>query len=147
MRGEWSIYNTATRLIVSHWRGDSEQLAQNIPADHSAIAGLYDPLSKCLAANSEDVIDYVPQQPDEFYEWDDNAKRWKLSESRLQSIHADIMAREKLADLDQKALRALIEDKLGIKPTKADVDAGAMTLDQIQAAQAEERKNVMKDEP
>lgn len=113
MTRQFSIYNIATRLIVSHFRGSINQLSINIPAGHAAIEGLHDPRCKCLAPDSEQVIDYRPPRPDEFHEWDAESKLWALTEARRQSLADAIRAREMIASLEGAQARVLRELTLG----------------------------------
>lgn len=132
----WSIYRKSDGVLTGQRL--QARILEEISGNESEAVGLiegeFDHLAERVDLQTLSIVDYQPPQPDEFHEWDSISKRWRLTDSRQQAIRDDISARSQLEALDRKMLRALAEDRLGIKPSKADRDAGAMTLDEIQAA-------------
>jgi hypothetical protein len=123
---------------------DESIVEANTPEGCRAIEGSFDHLRQRVDIETGEVVDYQPPQPDEFHEWNDETKRWQLTAQRVQDIQEDALARLQMDDLDRRTMRVLLEDKLGIKPTKADIDAGAMTLEEIQAAKTDLRSKLLR---
>lgn len=67
-----------------------------------------------LDADSEEVIAWKPEQPDEFHEWDEKEGLWKLTAERLQQLERDRAARAEIDQLETKERRYVAEKLLGI---------------------------------
>jgi hypothetical protein len=145
----WHVYDLTTGVFCgrSLRSRNTQDLAMNIPDGFGVRDDVSDWESQRVDIATQQIVDYQPPAPDEFHEWNIKSKRWELIPSRQQQLADDVAARQQLEELDRKALRALLEDKLGIKPTKEDRDAGALTLDEIQTEQAAQRAKLLRDEP
>jgi hypothetical protein len=142
----FSFYDAQTGIFSPRRFGapDAANLALNTPAGHVAIEGAFDRDSQRVDVESGTVIDYQSAAPDEFHVWNSQAKQWEPTAERAKQLQDDEDARAQLDELDRKTLRALLEAQLGIKPTKADRDAGVMTLEDIQAAKTALRSKLIK---
>jgi hypothetical protein len=59
-------------------------LAVNIPDMHSCLVGSYDYLSQRVDVDTNEVIDYIPEQPSVQHEWNPEIKRWVYTPSALE---------------------------------------------------------------
>lgn len=141
----WHLYDKHTGLFTGRaFQGLENALKGNVPEGFGARSDVDDWQSQKVDFASGEIIDHQPQAPDSFHEWNAETKRWQLTAEREQQIAEDAAARRQLEELDRKAVRAIIEDRLGMKPSVSDKDAGAMTIAEIQAAQAKWRLKLLK---
>jgi hypothetical protein len=130
----YSFYHRDTGLLkdVVFSTDDETQLVNNIPADHVALEGQHDALSKRVDVRTGLVIDYQPPSPSPEHEWNADTGRWQISAAVQAKAQARAAAMTALAALDIKSIRTLRELALGV--------AGAHDrLAAIEAAVAAER--------
>ena len=60
-----------------------EAVTANTPADHIPVAGAHDPFCRKFDHETRQVVDYVPPQPSEDHDWNDQARRWVLKPSAI----------------------------------------------------------------
>jgi hypothetical protein len=97
-------------LMVS----DPAMIPLNTPPDHVAIEGdHYDPLTQRVDVGTGKVIDHIPPQPSEEYEWSAISRRWQLRPEVTAKQQARAAALARITELELKALRALREHALG----------------------------------
>jgi hypothetical protein len=121
----------SNQLICS----DDSVVAMNTPADHIAIDGHFDHLSKRVdVANPEfvdvyvnrtktdtpakalryKVVDYVPPSPSDDHEWNSETKRWVIKAEVIAKAQAKAAALAQIAALEAKGVRAGREMQLGV---------------------------------
>lgn len=67
------------QVMVTDIRG----IEGHIPADHMAIEGHHDPLTKKVDLTTGNVVDYQPPQPSDDHEWHEPSKSWVIKQSIL----------------------------------------------------------------
>jgi len=115
-----SFYHKDTGLFDGRHLMVSDDLAVdlNTPADHIAIDGHHDALSRRVDVSKDppEVVDYQPAAPSSAHEWDAVTKRWELSASEQQAQQERRLAMNRIRYLEQhvqpRALReaALMQD-------------------------------------
>src|SRR5690606_34596661 len=117
----------------------------NIPEGYGAREDVTDWLSQRVDLETGQIVDYVPPQPSDDHEWihDDaegnRVRRWLLKPEVAERRARKAAALKRIMELEAKLPRAMTERALGITPTESDIAAGAMTLEQINEAIAEQR--------
>lgn len=135
MMRTWHLYDLSTGLFTGKKFSSSDEKAIDLNTfGMGAIEGVTDPKSQRVDLETGALVEYVPPSPGADYEWisDENGKQWRLRpESKARMIRRqEILTR--LAVLGSKTERASREYLLGLAPSQADRDAGAMTLDEIE---------------
>jgi hypothetical protein len=106
---ETGMFN-GRHLMVS----DPAMIPLNTPPEHIAIEGdHYDPLTQRVDVATGKVIDHIPPQPSEDYEWSGISRRWQLRPEVTARMQARKAALARITELELKALRALREHALG----------------------------------
>jgi hypothetical protein len=116
-----SFFHKDTGLLNgSHlMSSDHRAVALNTPADHIAIDGHHDYLSKRVDIATGLVIDYQPPAPSADHEWNAETKRWALSAAVLakQQERAAALAQIAALEASQHALvRKLLLGSLSARP-------------------------------
>lgn len=139
------IYDATTGDLLYRFNGSDSQLDANKPEGCGFIKGEYDGLSQRVDPSTGQVVDYQPPAPDDDHEWihDDEdgnrVRRWVLKAEVAERRAIKAAALQRIAELERKQERAMREHVLGIELTEEDIAAGAMTLQQIEDAIAEQR--------
>lgn len=102
-------------LIVS----DDEVLALNTPADHAAIEGHHDPLSKRFDIETKRIVEWIPDAPSADHVWNPETKRWQPSAAAAEKIARGHAARARIQELEASQHRHLRGQALG-KPGAAE---------------------------
>jgi hypothetical protein len=102
---------------------DPAQLEQNVPADHVAIEGTHDHLSRKLDIATGEVIDYRPPQPSIDHLWDATTRRWQLSAIASGRLARSAAARQRIEDLERSQHRLVREHCLGMATATARLKA------------------------
>jgi hypothetical protein len=84
----YSFYHKDTGAFngVKFSSTDPNDVELNVPADHIAIEGHHDHLSKRV--ENGEVVDFQPPQPSPDHEWNGETKRWQLTTAVARS-HID----------------------------------------------------------
>jgi hypothetical protein len=120
----YSIYELASGRIVSHFIGPASQLKINVPPEHGAVEGCFDPLGQRIdvggalrreddAAESPTIVDYQPAAPDPDHVWDAVRKRWIKSEAAIARDAQILMCRERIEGLNTSCIPLMREAMLG----------------------------------
>lgn len=143
----WHFYRLADGIFEgrSFTSSDEEALALNTPEGFGARGDVLDWESQRVDIETGELVDYQPPAPDDDHEWihDDEdgnrVRRWVLKPEVAERRAVKAAAIERIAELEKKQERAIREHVLGIELTEEDIEAGAMTLQQIEDAIAEQR--------
>jgi hypothetical protein len=111
-----SFYDLTTGLFAGRTFAstDEDQIEQHTPDGHGHVEGVHDHLSRRVDLATGEVVDHQPEQPSADFEWDAQAKRWKLSAAVLASQQARSSAMTEIARLEAACIRPLRELALGI---------------------------------
>lgn len=109
----YSLYDLSTGVFTGQrYTGQHLTLHLERKPGTAAVAGQFDPHTKCVDLRSGAVIDYKPARPSdsEFYtwKWDEGAQRWKSAPSALTLARLARAERDaKLASCDWVVARAV----------------------------------------
>jgi hypothetical protein len=111
-----SFYDKATGLLngVLFTASDEAVVALNTPEGHAAIDGHHDHTRKRVNVDTKEVIDYQPPRPSADHEWNDESKRWQLTEAAADKIVRSNAARARIAQLEASQHRHVREHCLGM---------------------------------
>jgi hypothetical protein len=125
----YSFYHKESGVIHSRRfsTDDPTQLRGNTPADHAAIEGHHDHLSKRFDLETKQVVEWMPPAPSADHVWNPETKRWQLSAAAAEKIERSNAARVRIAQLEASQHRHVREHCLGF--------SGA--ADRLQAIDAE----------
>lgn len=113
----YGFYHRETGLlanVVFSTDDENAMLANNTPADHIAIEGHHDSLSKRVDIATGQVIDYQPPAPSADHEWNAETKRWQLNAAVTAKAQARAAALAAIAILEGQSMRPMRELALGI---------------------------------
>lgn len=130
----YSFYHKDTGVIhpKKFSTDDLTQLPGNVPsADHIAIDGHHDHLSKRFDLETERVVEWVPPAPSADHEWNDEVKRWQLSAAAIAKLNRANAARARIAQLvnsQHEHVRAHCLGKPGAAARLQAIDAEILSL-------------------
>jgi len=109
-------YDAATGIFQGHRVvASSEEILQaNVPEGHILHIGEVDHLSQRMDIATSTIVDHQPPQPTAAHEWDEVAKRWKLSDAAAARHAAHTAALAGIAELEHSQHRAIREAALGL---------------------------------
>jgi hypothetical protein len=112
----FSFYHTDTGLLAptKFSTDDVRMLKNNIPANHAAIEGHHDHLTKRVDLETKTIVDYQPPQPSPDHEWNADTKRWQLTAQAQDKINRRKAALARIAQLESGSLRTIREAQLGM---------------------------------
>jgi hypothetical protein len=115
-----------------------EKLAElNAPEGHGFKEGAFDHLCERVDLATGEVIEYQPDRPDEYHEWDEKIKRWRKRVDVQQREAAKARAQTKINEIEIKQLRSMRE--LALDPANS---AAKARLEQLETQVAELRKDL-----
>lgn len=132
---ETGIFNGVQLIATS-----DELVALNTPADHVAIDGHHDHLSKRVLITAHDledhgkqwteyeceVVDWIPPPPSNYHDvWNPSTKRWELNAEETARQQRSNAARVRIAELEaaqHQALRQHALDAPGARETLKGID-------------------------
>lgn len=138
MRTHFSFYDKTTGEIkpLSFRAPNDAHVQANTPPNCEVIEGRFDHLSQRVDLDSGEVVDYIPPQPSDDHEWNNETKRWVLSAKAQLAVSKDRQARAEIERLEQQSMRSIREQALGDESAKARIEA-------IDAQIVELRKDVI----
>lgn len=125
--------------------GIDEFVASCLPSGYGVREDVIDVESQRVDPETGELVDYQPPQPDADHEWihdDENGnrvRRWTLKPEAVERRARKAAAITRIRELEAKLPRAMSEHLLGIAPSEEDIEAGAMTVEQIRDAIVEQR--------
>jgi len=128
-----TVYDAATGVLLRVVMCPESQLAANVREKEASIEGDFDTQSNRVDLKTGEVVDYQPPQPSPDFEWDEDVKRWKLSESAVAVMVADGDARTAIKDQEATSLRAIRE--LLLNPDNTEARAKLQAVDDAIAAE------------
>lgn len=129
---EYSFFHKDTGVLAPHVLGcPDDALEINTPADHTAIEGAHDHLSKRVDVATGEVVDYQPPAPSVDHEWNDASKRWQLSAAAQAKIDKRAAALARITQLEasqHRPLREMMLDPIGGVARVREIDAEIAAL-------------------
>ena len=101
------LFNGANYSSDHNTDGRTASVAENTPADHVAVEGVFDYLSQRVDLASGQVVDYQPPAPSVDHEWNASTKRWHLSAAVSARNQARDVALAAIARLEASQPRAM----------------------------------------
>lgn len=104
----WSFYNPHTGEISSRkFSGPDKAVAANTPEGLIAIKGEFDPMSTRIIDGLP--VDWVPPQPSDQHEWDDDKRRWVLTLQASKRSASIQNAMDEISRFESMQLRSIRE--------------------------------------
>jgi hypothetical protein len=96
-------------VFVRHLSCGKDQLRQNVRDHEFAIEGHHDLYSKRFDEETQQVVDYVPPQPDADHEWNASTRRWQKRSDAIERDHRRALALARIRELELRQLRPMRE--------------------------------------
>jgi hypothetical protein len=111
----YSFYHRETGQLagVLFSTDDDNCLAQNTPADHIAIDGHFDSLSKRFDLQTKQIVEWIPPAPSSDHVWNPETKRWQLSAAAQGKAQARQAAQARIAALEASQTTWLRKHAIG----------------------------------
>lgn len=112
----YSFYHADTGAIHGNRFSstDPADVELNTPADHIAIEGYHDHLSKRVDVATGELVEHQPPAPSREHEWNEDTKRWHLNAVANDRANRKAAAIARIAQLEASQHRVVREALLGI---------------------------------